>query len=54
MRQAGADVVFTAESEVALALVESVLRHYGAEDERVEQARERLRDDLLKEIPAEA
>jgi CPA2 family monovalent cation:H+ antiporter-2 len=51
LREAGADAVFTAESEVAFSLVESVLRHYGAGADRLDRARHRLRAELFDKVP---
>lgn len=54
LRSAGADVVFSGEGEVALAMVESVLRELGASPEQVDRERERVRADLfgVQEIKA--
>jgi CPA2 family monovalent cation:H+ antiporter-2 len=43
---AGADVVFSGEGEVALAMNESVLRDLGATPEQIDREREKLRTDL--------
>ena len=45
-RRAGADVVVSAETEVALALVEHLLVELGATPEQLDRARERTRDEL--------
>ncbi len=50
---AGADVVFSGEGEVALAMNESVLRHLGATPEQVDREREKLRTDLAGDAFAE-
>jgi CPA2 family monovalent cation:H+ antiporter-2 len=47
LRQAGADVVFAAEGEVALAMAESVLRELGAVPEQIDRERDRVRTDLF-------
>jgi CPA2 family monovalent cation:H+ antiporter-2 len=47
LRKAGADVVFSGEGEVALAMVESVLRELGASPEQIDRQRERVRADLF-------
>jgi CPA2 family monovalent cation:H+ antiporter-2 len=47
LRTAGADVVFAGEGEVALAMVESVLRELGASAEQIDRERERVRADLF-------
>lgn len=52
LRRAGADDVFSAEGEVALALIEAVLRQLGATGEQVERERERFRTEVLKRPPA--
>ncbi len=52
LREAGADAVFTAESEVALSLVEAVLRDHGAGAEGIDRARHRLRAELIDDVPA--
>ena len=41
LKQAGADVVFTGEGEVALALTEAILRRLGATPEQIDRERER-------------
>jgi len=46
MRTAGADAVFAAEAEVALAMAEAVLRDLGATAEQIDRERERVRADL--------
>ncbi|HEY3495331.1 MAG TPA: cation:proton antiporter [Polyangiaceae bacterium] len=45
-KRAGADVVFSAEAEVALAMVEHLLVELGATPEQLDRARERTRDEL--------
>jgi CPA2 family monovalent cation:H+ antiporter-2 len=47
LRAAGADLVFSGEAEVALAMNEAILRDLGATPEAIERAREKLRADLL-------
>jgi CPA2 family monovalent cation:H+ antiporter-2 len=44
--EAGADVVFSGEGEVALAMNESVLRDLGATPDQIDREREKLRTDL--------
>jgi monovalent cation:H+ antiporter-2, CPA2 family len=51
LREAGADVVFSAEGEVALAMTEFLLRKLGATGEQLERERERIRSDLFPEGP---
>jgi CPA2 family monovalent cation:H+ antiporter-2 len=51
LMSAGANEVYAGEGEVALALAESVLRSLGASAEQIDRERERLRADLLGEIP---
>jgi len=45
--QAGADVVFTGEGEVALTMTEFILRQLGATPEQIDRERERIRQDLF-------
>ncbi len=47
LRAAGADLVFSGEAEVALAMHEAILRELGATTETVDKERERLRTDLF-------
>lgn len=47
LRQAGADVVFSGEGEVALAMTESLLRSLGATGEQVDRERDRIREELF-------
>jgi CPA2 family monovalent cation:H+ antiporter-2 len=47
LRAAGADLVFSGEAEVALAMNEAILRELGATTETVDKERERLRKDLF-------
>jgi CPA2 family monovalent cation:H+ antiporter-2 len=47
LRQAGADIVFSSEGEVALAMTEFLLRQLGATPEQVDRERERIRSELL-------
>ena len=51
LRAAGADLVFSGEAEVALAMNEAVLRDLGAGADRIDEERERLRKDLLGDPP---
>jgi monovalent cation:H+ antiporter-2, CPA2 family len=44
--EAGADLVFSGEGEVALAMTESVLQGLGATPEQIDRERERLRQDF--------
>jgi CPA2 family monovalent cation:H+ antiporter-2 len=54
LRQAGADTVFSAEGEVALAMTEEILRGLGATPEQVDRERERVHADLFGPKVAEA
>jgi monovalent cation:H+ antiporter-2, CPA2 family len=54
LRQAGADTVFSAEGEVALAMTEAILRGLGATPEQVDRERERVHTDLFGPKVAEA
>jgi monovalent cation:H+ antiporter-2, CPA2 family len=47
LRQAGADVVFSGEGEVALAMTEFMLRQVGATPEQIDLERERIRCELF-------
>lgn len=47
LRQAGAEVVYSGEGEVALALTEAILRRLGATPEQIDRERERVRTDLF-------
>jgi CPA2 family monovalent cation:H+ antiporter-2 len=47
LRKAGADEVFTGESEVAFALTDSLLRDLGGTPEQLDEFREQLRSKLL-------
>jgi CPA2 family monovalent cation:H+ antiporter-2 len=47
LRRAGADSVFSAEGEVALAMTEEILRGLGATPEQVDRERERVHAELF-------
>jgi CPA2 family monovalent cation:H+ antiporter-2 len=47
MKKAGADVVFSGEGEVALALVEHVLRELGATPEQIDRERAHVRENVF-------
>jgi len=47
LRRAGADVVFTGEGEVALAMTEFLLRQLGATAEQIDREKERIRTELF-------
>ena len=47
LRQAGADVVFSGEGEVALAMTEFMLRQVGATPEQIDLERDRIRHELF-------
>jgi CPA2 family monovalent cation:H+ antiporter-2 len=49
LRRAGADCAFSGEGEVALAMIESVLRDLGAIAEQIDRERDRVRADLFAE-----
>jgi CPA2 family monovalent cation:H+ antiporter-2 len=51
LRAAGADLVFSGEAEVALAMNEAVLRDMGAAPEKINNARDRLRTELFGDSP---
>jgi CPA2 family monovalent cation:H+ antiporter-2 len=46
LRNAGADIVFSGEGEVALSMTEFLLRQLGATAEQVDRERERIRSEL--------
>ena len=50
LRLAGAELVCSAEAEVALAMTEFVLRDFGATPEQIDRQREQLRRDLEQQI----
>jgi K+:H+ antiporter len=50
---AGAERVVTAESEVALAMTEYMLRELGATVEQVDRERDRIREELYEVLPAD-
>ncbi len=47
IHKAGAEVVFSGEGEVALALTEAILRQLGATPDQIDRERERVRADLV-------
>jgi CPA2 family monovalent cation:H+ antiporter-2 len=47
LRRAGADVVFSGEGEVALAMTEFLLRQLGATGEQIDRETDRLRRELF-------
>ncbi len=47
LQHAGADLVFTGEGEVALALTEAILRQLGATPDQVDRERARVHNELL-------
>ena len=51
LRKAGADVVFTGEGEVALALTEAILHRLGATPEQIDRERSRAHSELFGESP---
>ena len=54
LRGAGADIVFSGEGEVALAMTEFLLRQLGATAEQIDRERERIRSDLFGSAAVEA
>lgn len=46
LRQAGCEAVFSGEGEVALAMIEEVLRTFGATQEQIERERLRVRNEI--------
>lgn len=53
LRRAGAAFVFSGEGEVALALIEAILRPLGATAEQIDRERERFREEYLVPGPGE-
>jgi CPA2 family monovalent cation:H+ antiporter-2 len=53
LRRAGADAVFSGEGEVAMAMIEFVLRRLGTTPVEIDRQRQRLRRDLFPEIAAQ-
>jgi CPA2 family monovalent cation:H+ antiporter-2 len=51
LRDAGAARIFSGEGEVALSLIEAVLRPLGATAEQIDRERERFREDVLGSGP---
>lgn len=51
LREAGADVVFSGEGEVALGMTEFILRQLGASPEQIDRERDRIREDLFGGLP---
>jgi CPA2 family monovalent cation:H+ antiporter-2 len=51
LRRAGADLVFSGEGEVAMAMMESMLRQLGATPDQIDHQRERVRSDLFRDFP---
>lgn len=51
LRNAGAARIFSGEGEVALSLIEAVLRPMGATAEQIDRERERFREDVLGSGP---
>lgn len=47
LRQAGADVVFSGEGEVALSMTEFLLRQLGASGEQIDRESDRIREELF-------
>jgi len=47
LQQAGADAVFSGEGEVALTMMEFILRQLGATPEQIDRERDRIREDLF-------
>jgi CPA2 family monovalent cation:H+ antiporter-2 len=53
LRRAGADIVFSGEAEVALAMTESILRRLRATPDQIDRERGRIRADLFRDLPAQ-
>lgn len=53
LRRAGADLVFSGEGEVAMAMMESVLRQLRATPDQIDRQRERVRTDLFRDVPSD-
>lgn len=50
LRRAGADIVFSGEGEVAMAMTESMLRQLRATPDQVDRERERIRSELFRDL----
>ncbi len=50
LRQAGADVVFAGEGEVALTMTEFILRRLGATPEQIDRERDRIHEELFGQL----
>jgi len=51
MKSAGASAVFAGEGEVALAMMEKILRDLGATPDQIDRERSRVRGELLGKPP---
>jgi monovalent cation:H+ antiporter-2, CPA2 family len=51
LRRCGADVVFSGEGEVALAMTELVLRQLGAGPDQIDRQKDRIRSELFQDAP---
>jgi CPA2 family monovalent cation:H+ antiporter-2 len=49
LRRAGADLVFSGEGEIALAMMECMLRQLGATPDQIDRERERIRRELTRD-----
>ncbi len=48
LREAGADLVFSGEGEVALSMTEALLERLGATPEQIDRERSRIRSELFQ------
>jgi CPA2 family monovalent cation:H+ antiporter-2 len=53
LRQAGADLVFSGEGEIAMAMTESMLRQLRATPDQIDRERERVRSELFQDSSAQ-
>jgi CPA2 family monovalent cation:H+ antiporter-2 len=53
LNRAGADLVFSGEGEVAMAMMESMLRQIRATPDQLDRERERVRSDLFRDFPSD-
>lgn len=53
LQRAGADAVFSGEGEIALNMIDHMLRKLGATEEQIDRERGRVRDELLRSTSAQ-
>jgi CPA2 family monovalent cation:H+ antiporter-2 len=50
LRRAGADLVFSGEGEVALAVTEAILRELGASPDQIDRERARVHKEVTRNV----